>query len=209
MYRSTHPVVVQKPVHIEKLASGPGRPRKVIDEEWLATAVSPRVRLNISQIARKLHVHRETVRTYLSLYDIDTSYSDISDIELDKILRQFKLEQPSAGFSLAQAHLRVLGMKIQTSRIYHSLQRIDELGRVLRNNPSITRRVYYVPRCNHLWHIDGHHKLILWGIVIHGVVDGFNREVSTGRYLAYMWVAYHISGGQHAGQCQQSADNSS
>ena len=158
MYRSTHPVVVQKPVHIEKLASGPGRPRKVIDEEWLATAVSPRVRLNISQIARKLHVHRETVRTYLSLYDIDTSYSDISDVELDKILCQFKLERLSAGFSLVQTHLRVFEIKIQPFHFYHSIKHIDGLGGVLRNNPSITQWVYDVPRCNYLWHIDGYYN---------------------------------------------------
>lgn len=175
---TSHPVVVHQPLRVEKLASGPGHPRKVINEQWLADAVSPRVRLNISQIARTLHIHRETVRSYLDQYNIDTSYADVSDEVLDDILRQFKTDQPSAGFSLAQSHLRVLGLKVQTSRTYKSLLRIDQLGRALRNNPAITRRVYFVPRCNHLWHMDGHHKLILWGIVIHGIVDGFNREVS-------------------------------
>lgn len=37
---------------------------------------------------------------------------------------------------------------------------------------------YFVERPNALWHIDGHHKLILWGIVIHGVADGDSRTVS-------------------------------
>jgi hypothetical protein len=30
---------------------------------------------------------------------------------------------------------------------------------------------------NSLWHIDGHHKLIPWKIVIHGGIDGFSRMV--------------------------------
>ncbi len=34
------------------------------------------------------------------------------------------------------------------------------------------------PRPNSVWHIDGHHKLIRWGIVVHGMVDGFCRTVS-------------------------------
>jgi hypothetical protein len=29
-----------------------------------------------------------------------------------------------------------------------------------------------------MWHLDGHHKLIRWGIVIHGFVDGYSRLVS-------------------------------
>ena len=42
----------------------------------------------------------------------------------------------------------------------------------------LTRRVYSVPWINALWHIDGHHKLIPWKIVIHGGVDGFSRMVT-------------------------------
>jgi len=36
---------------------------------------------------------------------------------------------------------------------------------------------YSVDHPNALWHIDGHHKLILWGIVIHGIADGDSRTV--------------------------------
>ncbi|KIM74567.1 hypothetical protein PILCRDRAFT_79976, partial [Piloderma croceum F 1598] len=30
---------------------------------------------------------------------------------------------------------------------------------------------------NSLWHLDGHHKLIMWGIIIHGVIDGYCHTV--------------------------------
>ncbi|KZT30299.1 hypothetical protein NEOLEDRAFT_1030338, partial [Neolentinus lepideus HHB14362 ss-1] len=58
-----------------------------------------------------------------------------------------------------------------------SLRRLDGLGQVLRNHETISRREYKVPRPNYLWHIDGYHKLIRWGIVVHGMVDGFCRSV--------------------------------
>ena len=31
--------------------------------------------------------------------------------------------------------------------------------------------------------MDGHHKLGLWGIVIHGITDGFDRVVSSRRQI--------------------------
>ncbi|KAH0834140.1 hypothetical protein J3R83DRAFT_11443, partial [Lanmaoa asiatica] len=54
---------------------------------------------------------------------------------------------------------------------------IDPLGRVIRHQTAIQRRVYKSPRSNYVWHIDGHHKLICWGIVIHGMIDGHCRTV--------------------------------
>lgn len=39
------------------------------------------------------------------------------------------------------------------------------------------RRVYNVAGPHHLWHHDGHHKLIRYGLITHGCVDGFSRTV--------------------------------
>ncbi|KAI5982901.1 hypothetical protein EDC04DRAFT_2616344 [Pisolithus marmoratus] len=38
-------------------------------------------------------------------------------------------------------------------------------------------------RPNALWHMDGHHKLIRWGIVIHGIVDGYCHTWKSMGYL--------------------------
>ncbi|KAH0835633.1 hypothetical protein J3R83DRAFT_9382 [Lanmaoa asiatica] len=57
------------------------------------------------------------------------------------------------------------------------MQRIDPLGRLIRSRAAIQRWVYEAPRSNYVWHIDGHHKLIRWGFVIHGIIDGFCRTV--------------------------------
>lgn len=41
----------------------------------------------------------------------------------------------------------------------------------------VQRRHYSVPGSLSLWHLDGNHKLIRWGFVIHGCVDGYSRRV--------------------------------
>ncbi|KAF8546217.1 hypothetical protein OG21DRAFT_1427723, partial [Imleria badia] len=69
------------------------------------------------------------------------------------------------------------GICVQHRHIVQSLHRIDRIGQVLRNQQVKQRRKYRVKRPNALWHLDGHHKLIRWGIIIHGVIDGFCRTV--------------------------------
>ena len=57
------------------------------------------------------------------------------------------------------------------------LRYIDRGSLALAPTP-IIRRIYRVPWVNSLWHIDGHHKLIPWKIVIHGGIDGFSRMLT-------------------------------
>uniref|UniRef100_A0A1X7VPV4 Integrase core domain-containing protein n=1 Tax=Amphimedon queenslandica TaxID=400682 RepID=A0A1X7VPV4_AMPQE len=40
------------------------------------------------------------------------------------------------------------------------------------------RPVYRVPCANALWHIDGHHKHIKWGFIIHERVDDYSRLIT-------------------------------
>ncbi len=105
------------------------------------------------------------------------TYAIITNDELDFILRVFKELHPRSGYRYARAFLTVQGLRVQRDRIQASLRRIDGLAQALRFNGRIDRRVYVVPYPNYLWHIDGHHKLIRWGIVIHGGVDGYDRLV--------------------------------
>ncbi|KAJ6571526.1 hypothetical protein B0H19DRAFT_870972, partial [Mycena capillaripes] len=63
-------------------------------------------------------------------------------------------------------------LKIQRWRVRGAMKRIDNLGSVLRRHQTVDPRKYSVPHSNYLWHLDGHHKLIRWGIVIHGIIDG-------------------------------------
>ncbi|KAG1885423.1 hypothetical protein F4604DRAFT_1502278, partial [Suillus subluteus] len=63
-------------------------------------------------------------------------------------------------------------LRVQHRWVVESLRRVDRLGQVLRNRRVKRRHKYHVKRPNALWHVDGHHKLIRWGIVIHSFIDG-------------------------------------
>ncbi|KIK18861.1 hypothetical protein PISMIDRAFT_50973, partial [Pisolithus microcarpus 441] len=57
------------------------------------------------------------------------------------------------------------------------LHRINCIGQVLQDHHMKTRCKYHVKQPNALWHINDHHILIRWGIVIHGFIDGFCHTV--------------------------------
>jgi len=104
----------------------------------------------------------------------------ISDDELDVLVWEYHQENPVGGRSyiigrLCAAH----SLRIQCQRVIDSINRIDQLGQGMQQRVGKKRhRTHYsVPRPNALWHIDGHHKLIAWGIVIHGAADGYSRTV--------------------------------
>ena len=53
--------------------------------------------------------------------------------------------------------------------------RVDPWGVQQRCRQILHCRKYRVAGPNSLWHIDGHHKLIKWQIVVHGGIDGYSR----------------------------------
>ncbi|KAJ7580048.1 hypothetical protein C8J56DRAFT_795449, partial [Mycena floridula] len=53
----------------------------------------------------------------------------------------------------------------------------------------VKHKPYSVPCPNALWHMDGHHKMIHWGVVIHGIIDGFDRTMSAFHWFScYLWA---------------------
>ena len=54
---------------------------------------------------------------------------------------------------------------------------MDPANTALRWGIVVSRRQYSVPWPNSLWHLDGHHSLIRWGLVIHGCIDGCSRRI--------------------------------
>ncbi|KAJ7854666.1 hypothetical protein B0H14DRAFT_2353600, partial [Mycena olivaceomarginata] len=74
--------------------------------------------------------------------------------------------------------LKTHSIKVQKVWVRKSLICVDGLGQVLRRHV-IERRDYKSARPNATWHMDGHHKLIKWGFVIHGIIDGYDRTVQS------------------------------
>ena len=145
--------------------------------DFLREATAPGRHIHVAEMARAIGVHRKTLKKQLDEQDIDLSYSNLSDDELDAIVQEYRQTKPASGIRYLDGHLRTLGHKVQEARIKASVKRVDPLGPILHSQTTISRGEYKVPRPNALWHIDGHHKLIRYGIVIHGIVDGYCRTV--------------------------------
>lgn len=174
----TSNVEVPQTITIEQTGKR-GRPRKRIDAKFLSEAMNPSRRISLTELAKAIGVHRNTLRTYLKVYNVEHKFSQLSDNDLDILVKSFRAEKPDSGIRYLIGFLRRHGLRVQRRRVISSISQVDQLGRTLRRRPTKKRQEYKVARPNALWHIDGHHKLILWGIVIHGCVDGYSRTVSS------------------------------
>lgn len=154
-----------------------GVPQVFVSENLLREAVRGDRNLSKTKIASLLGIHRNTLSRKMKEMGIEREFSNLNDEELDGIVQQFQEARPDSGKSYLTGELRSQGFRIQRSRIRDSVKRVNPIAPVLRQTLTIQRREYEVPRPNALWHLDGHHKLIKYGIVIHGVVDGYSRYV--------------------------------
>ncbi|XP_019853028.1 PREDICTED: uncharacterized protein LOC109582628 [Amphimedon queenslandica] len=154
-----------------------GRPRYEIPEDTLEMLIENR--FTVPQIANIMGVSISTVRRRLSDAHIliRDCYSTISDSELDHIVGHIQQQYPMCGNRQMQGHLISRGYRIQQTRLRDFQRRIDPVGTALHRLNAIHRRQYSVPSPLSLYHIDGHHKLIRWKIVVHGCVDGFSRRI--------------------------------
>ena len=153
--------------------SGKGRPRHPIDQEQLRFLRS--LHFSWEDIAAMLGTSAKTVQRRAKEWNI-TTFSEISDSDLDQIVSSILAQFPCAGEVMLRGHLQSLQVQTQRQRLRTSIRRITvEEGR---GNPPIHHRTYSVPGTNALWHVDGNHKLIRWRLVIHGGIDGFSRLIT-------------------------------
>lgn len=157
-----------------------GRPRKKISIEWLQDALSDRRAIPMTRLSQAIGVHRHTLRHYARAHGTYRRFTDIPDQDLDIIITAYRTLKPGSGIRYILGFFRSHGVRIQRERIRLSLRRVDGLAQALQNHEAIDNRRYSVPRSNYLWHLDGHHKLILWGFVIHGIIDGHDHTVRFG-----------------------------
>ena len=87
-----------------------------------------------------------------------TTYSDISDQQLDQLIHQIKVDHPHDGERLMIGHLAHCSVIVPRA----SIHRVDPENTALRRSIAVRRRVYHASGPNAVWHIDGNHKLIRW-----------------------------------------------
>ena len=133
--------------------------------------------MNWKSVAEFLCVSERTLHRRRIEFGIESTFSEISDSDLDQNIQEILQLTPNSGESYVKGSLKAKGIAVQRSRVRESLRRVDPIGRSMRKRYAICRRVYNVKGPNHLWHIDSNHKLISWRFVIHGCIDGFSRAI--------------------------------
>ena len=111
-----------------------------------------------------LYVCDKTVHRRLEEYGISmqTSYTHITEAELDDFIRNILQAFPNSGYKSMRGHLLAKGIKVQESRLREAMRRFDPEGTAVRalQLPVTHRRVYNIKEPLSLWHMDGNYKLI-------------------------------------------------
>ena len=101
----------------------------------------------------------------------------IGDEELESTIRNFMEENVRRGQKMTEGHLLSLGLSASRKRIRDCMKSLDPDGVQIRKTKRLKRRVYSVPGCHYLWHMDGCHKLIKYRFVVHAAIDGYSRYI--------------------------------
>ncbi|KAJ7373261.1 hypothetical protein OS493_012850 [Desmophyllum pertusum] len=147
----------------EKVYSGNRRrPRYDVQEAQLQFFVG--FGFKVPDMAKMLAVSQATVNRRLRDYGISlsTKFCQMSDSELDEVIKNVKEHFPRSGYRVTLGILRSMGYHVQELRVRESLRRVDIEGVLMRSLQLqiIHRRKYTVYGPNALWHVDTNHKLI-------------------------------------------------
>jgi hypothetical protein len=137
-----------------------------------------------TKIAKYFGVSRWTIHRRVQQFNLQDmrGFSDLADEKLDNIVKTYISTHGSAtGHGYVAGYIKSLGYRVQRQRIRESMARMDPQNSALRWGVLVSRRTYNVPWPNSLWHLDGHHSLIRWKLVIHGCIDGFSRRIMYSR----------------------------
>lgn len=132
------------------------------------------------KIAKILGVSRWTVLRREEKFGLQEmrEFSNTTDQELDELARNhISNHGATSGQGYIARYIKSLGLRVQCRRIRESMTWVDPKNTAIRWGAQVSRRTYQVPWPNSFWHLDGHHSLIRWKLVIHGCIDGFSRRI--------------------------------
>lgn len=131
-----------------------GRPRVEITQEQIEV-LRNRLDFRWADIARMFGVSTRTLNRRRQEFGMplgqEHNFSNLTDAELDSIVREILSITPQSGIGLVQGALRSRGLRIQRRRVLSSLRRLDPVTSALRQSRTIIRRTYHVPGPNSLW----------------------------------------------------------
>ena len=177
-----------RPALVQAVYTGQvGRPEKLINDDWLWQCVKSNRSLGWTELAKVLGINRNTLYKKLKKIGLHKHFSEITDMDLDQAIRLYKTLRPESGLRYVTGFLGCHGLKIQQDWVRDSIERIDRLGNALRCHETILRCKYMSHYFGAVVHLDGNHKLIKWGFVIHGMVDGHDHVVSLYYFHLFMF----------------------
>jgi hypothetical protein len=159
-----------------------GRPPVIEDEEYCQRFVAKvdemrEIGLKWTVIAKRLDVSDSFLLKWRRKIDYDDPFrqSDVSDADLDELIAGIQEDHPERGERMVMAYLKGCGVHVPRARMRASIHRVNPEGVSYRAHIATPRVEYSVPGPHHLWHVDGNHKLIEFGIAIEGGIDGYTR----------------------------------
>ena len=125
------------------------------------------IEINLSTLKRKLknmNLSRKNVN-----YDINLVRQTIAEL----------LDGPHScvGYRSIWHALKLRGIIVPRLVVQQLMQEMDPEGVQARKAHRLRRRQYHSPGPNSVWHADGYDKLKLYGVPIHGCIDGFSQKV--------------------------------
>ncbi|KAM9765204.1 uncharacterized protein ACNS7B_023350 [Menidia menidia] len=102
----------------------------------------------------------------------------VTDEDLETNIRQLQSLYPNSGTAMMRGLLHARGLVVPRRKVREMMARINPMATARRWSSAVSRRVYHVPYPNSLWHIDGNMRLIRWGFVVHGGIDGCSRLIT-------------------------------
>ena len=141
-----------------------GRPFLIITKEQLQLYLQ--YNFTFPKIAKILLVSESTIKRCFQEFgfSLGDTYSDISDGELDRVIRNNISKFPNCAYrGMNGLHLSQ-SLRITEKRIRNSIKKVDPERVFVRNLQIkvVQRRSYKVPGILALWHIDGYRKIIRW-----------------------------------------------
>lgn len=128
-------------------------------------------------IAERLDTTTRTLERWRQRTGFAEPTVQVNNDQLDNMVAQYTGGNPRRGERLTIGYVRSQNVSTTRSSIRQAVDRVDAEGKQHRKLKKIERRVYSVAGPMHLWHVDGHHKLIKYGIVTMACIDGYSRFI--------------------------------
>ncbi|KAJ9101780.1 hypothetical protein QFC21_003119 [Naganishia friedmannii] len=135
-----------------------------------------------TEIARIYHCDPKTVASRLAdmgIFRRAWLRSTTDDELAEHITRWWEIsDRTRSGAIMTWGWLKAEGIPCTREQVRRVLAMLGPDAVRARASRTVNRIIYHVPFPNHLWHIDGHHKLIRWKMVVHGGIDGYSHLIT-------------------------------